>query len=584
MMAKSLFSKNHVEGVPSRRWDTRSVRCVGARSLVAAILGVTTLVAFVGTDAYAATLIPAFGAVSPYAVLEASSGTAIGVSNVIGNVGIVTASSAGASAGQLGTGLLSGVGNVVGSLLGNLHGSTGVSTGAASSAEGVAASIYGAVASESPSHVVGSELNGLTLTPGVYASSGPLALVGRIVLDASGVKNPNFIFQVPSNLTTAPGAQVVLGAGVRASDVLWQIGGATSVAAGAKVVGTILSEGPITLAAGVALVGRALSLTGAVNLDHDSISVPLGGATVVAGVPAVANATVPAVGVPSVAATPPLSVGLGTPSLSAVLHLLGTAAGSLPTLPTVGSAASGAPTSPSVGVGLPTALPFIPLQDIGVPELAVPTLPIGGIGVPTVTAPTTTVPSTPSVPSLGTALPVASLPVPLGGTSLPTVTTPTTTAPSTPSVPSLGTALPAVSLPLPLSGTSLPQLTTPTLASPSSPASGVELPSITLPSISPASVSLPHLTTPSTSTGKGTIVHGRVRESAPPHSSVTSHAKSTTTTIPGSGSTIPVGAPQTGFGGMAGSMSSRFLLALSALVLAACAGTFAVRSRRYQRG
>ncbi|HEY1761492.1 MAG TPA: hypothetical protein VGG17_02760, partial [Acidimicrobiales bacterium] len=136
-----------------------------------------------------------------------------------------------------------------------------------------------------------------------------------------------------------------------------------------------------------------------------------------------------------------------------------------------------------------------------------------------------------------------------------------------------------------LNGISLPQLTSPSALTPSfTPLPTLALPALTLPSISSGSLRLPALSvTPSTSSGVSKIVHPRVKESSSVHSSAAPHAKSTTSSASVSGSTIPVGAPQTGFGGMAGS-NLQLVMVFGALLLALCAGSLAIRSRRIQHG
>lgn len=571
MMKMSHLDRNRA--VRSTSPNVKTIRRVGARSLVAAVLGVAMLVAFAGTDAYAAAFIPSLGAASPYAVLGALPGTSTGLSRITGDLGLaaISSASAGASAssGLLGTGLLSGVGDLAGSLLGGVTGTTNVGNATALEAQGAASAAFHAAANEAPTHVItGSEFNNVALTSGVYALAGPLELAGRVVLESHGITNPDFVFQVPSDLRTAIGAQIVLGVGVRASDVLWQVGGATNLAPNTSLVGTVLSDHSITLGAGAKLIGRAISLAGAVNLDRNAIALPLVTAAVAAAAPAVsapANVVTPSRG--SGVALPSLSIGSGV-ALPVLLRLLSAPSLSVPTVPTNGSSSTGEGTPTSAEGGAPLALPFIPLGDIGVPELVTPTLPGTGIALPTV----------PTLPGTGIALP--------------TVTTPTSPTSSAPSASSGNSSARSTGLSLPLSGVSLPKLVSPSGSGASTPLSGLSLPSLSVPSITTPSVpsittpslSVPHLsTTPSTSPAKGSIARGRVKESAPSHSSASSHAKSSSSPT-ASSSPIPLGAPQTGFGGMAGSTASRVLLALLALLIAASASTFAVRSHRYQRG
>ncbi len=628
MATQSQLPKNCEAGGSSGSQGTRSARHVGGRSLVAALLGVTVFMAFASTGAYASSFVPSLGAASPYAILGTSSGTSTGLSSIVGDLGLTsgTSSSTGASAtsGLFGIGLLSSAGDLAGSLLGGVTGTTIVSTSAASAAEGAASAAYQAAAGETPTQTItGSVRRDATLTPGVYAVSGPLDLVGRLMLDARGDRSADFIFQVPGDLTTAPGSLVALGGGAQASNVLWQVGGTTALAPATSFVGTILSSGSIALGSESRIVGRALSLHGAVNLDSDSIDLPL----ISAVVGTVANTPSAAVGVlaPSARVLVPRRVaGVSTSlavdarvSLPLVrLRPFAIPTPTLPTVPAVGSMVPGTSTSGGLSVGLPLALPLIPLRTIGVPELAVSTLPTvpavsslipgtstsGGpsaglplalpliplrtIGVPELGVPTLP-PSGVTAPSAGTTVPATNaLPLPLSGISLPTLATPSL-APSSVTLPGLGSppssssSAPASSvLPLPLSGTSLPSPVSPP-ASSTTPSGEHSLPSLALPPATLSGVTLPALRTTPSSSG-GALIHPRMKESAKSHAPASPHAKSTTI-APASGSTIPVGAPQTGFGGMAGSGSTELLLALGALVFAVGAGALAVSSRRFQR-
>jgi hypothetical protein len=642
MVTKSLLAKDRKSNGSHK--GAHFVR-VATRSIIAALLGATMLVAFAGTGAYAVGIIPTLGAASPYVILGAASSASAGLSNVTGDLGLTSSTSTGASAssvssGLLGTGLLSSGGLLAGSLLGGVSGATTTNNSAAALAEGAAAQAYQVIDGESPTHALsGGVVRSVMLSPGIYAVAGSLQLAGRVVLDARGDSGADFIFQIPSDLTTSRGAQIVLGAGAEASNVVWQVGGGADLAPATSFAGTILSKGSITLGSGSKLVGRALSLAGAVNLTDDSNALPLVGAVVsAAGSAASAGASV---AVPTTLVRATNGVSEATPSIGtgarislplSSVHGLDLSTPNLSKIPGAGSSILGAGGVPT---GLSVALPFIPLQGIGVPALAVPTLgvptiPIANLGLPGTDAPTALpsaslsaapavgLPFIPlqgigvpalAVPTLGVpTIPIASLGLPAVG--VPTATLPNVTSAAVPSLPLSGIPLPALTLPssvpssvtlpgvsapasapglstlpLPLSGISLPQLTSPSALTPSgTPLPQLALPALTLPSISSGSLRLPALSvTPSTSIGSGKIVHPRVKESSSAHSSAAPHAKSSASSAPASSTTIPVGAPQTGFGGMAGS-DPQLLVVFGALLLALCAGSLAIRSRRIQHG
>jgi hypothetical protein len=70
----------------------------------------------------------------------------------------------------------------------------------------------------------------------------PLALSGRLTLDAQGDPRAAFILQVPSTLVTAPGSSVGLVNGAQACNVFWQAGGAATLGASSVFRGNLLTS------------------------------------------------------------------------------------------------------------------------------------------------------------------------------------------------------------------------------------------------------------------------------------------------------------------------------------------------------
>ena len=121
------------------------------------------------------------------------------------------------------------------------------------------------------------DISGLTLAPGLYKSTSALSLSGTLTLHGSGV----YIFQIASGLTVGSGGTVVLSGGATSSDVFWQVGSSATFGTTASFKGTILALTSISLATGAKLDGRALAQHGAVTLDTDSVTIPLGGTVLV---------------------------------------------------------------------------------------------------------------------------------------------------------------------------------------------------------------------------------------------------------------------------------------------------------------
>ena len=118
-------------------------------------------------------------------------------------------------------------------------------------------------------------LGGLTLTPGLYASTSSLAIsAGDLTLDAQEDSDALFIFQTATTLTVAVGRHVVLINGAKAGNVFWQVGSSATFGTSSAFDGTIMADQTITLDSGATLTGRALAHIGAVNLASNTVVKP----------------------------------------------------------------------------------------------------------------------------------------------------------------------------------------------------------------------------------------------------------------------------------------------------------------------
>jgi hypothetical protein len=125
-----------------------------------------------------------------------------------------------------------------------------------------------------------------TLPPGVYVSAtgSTIGVTGVLTLDGQGDANAQFVFQVPSALTTAagapglPGSQIVLVNGAKASNVWWQVGSSATIGTYARFQGNVLADTSISMGTGATVCGRllagAVTASGAVTLDSNVVSVP----------------------------------------------------------------------------------------------------------------------------------------------------------------------------------------------------------------------------------------------------------------------------------------------------------------------
>ena len=599
----------------------RSRRSRFVRGAVSVLTLAVLSVFAIGTSAASAAPCPSLGIAAPFAILGGAGITTTGGSSVVGAVG--SAVSLDAPTTTL-PGLVDGLLGTVDGLLG---GNDVVADTTAQSALGAAASAYQSASADVPTHVFsGGALLNVTLSPGVYAWPGSLSLGGLVTLNALGHRNGDFVFQIPGNLVTAARATVLLKGGAQASNVLWRVGGAATLAPSTSLVGTILADHDITLGRGTSLLGRAQSLTGLVNLDASTVTLPR--------VLAAASAMVGAVASRATTVVP----STGTSAPSGTTTTCTCAATSL----------------------VPKVLPLIPLSAIAAPDLAVPSghvgdvarivpgilgvVPLGNViaavdanansassaSVPTVALPPTTSPSIPTplsgvgLPSLGSStaspsvsnvaqlVPNLALPALVAPDALPSVSNVSGLAPNlslpalispavspsapsgTPSVPNL--ALPALVAPdtspsVPNVSGLAPNLSLPSLVSPSTaaPSATQLVPNLSLPSVATPpipSLTLPRLSTPlsSTSPGSGSLIRVRATPSSPgAHARASTHAKSTTTTTVPSGTSIPVGAPATGEGEPGAGWGPRMVVGFGALILALGSLVLGLR-RRHVRG
>ena len=119
----------------------------------------------------------------------------------------------------------------------------------------------------------GSNLGGLSLTPGVYSFSSSAQLTGVLTLDFQGDPNSLFVFQIGSTLTTASASSVLALNGGANNGLYWLVGSSATLGTGTSFMGNLLARESITMTTGANIVcGRAIALTGAVTLDRNTIS------------------------------------------------------------------------------------------------------------------------------------------------------------------------------------------------------------------------------------------------------------------------------------------------------------------------
>jgi hypothetical protein len=104
------------------------------------------------------------------------------------------------------------------------------------------------------------ELSGLTLYPGVYCSATAVKLSAvTLTLDGNNTANPQWIFQVGSDLTTSTATSFILTNGATEDGIYWAIGGSAYIGYSSSFKGTILSATSVSFGSSATIVGRALA-------------------------------------------------------------------------------------------------------------------------------------------------------------------------------------------------------------------------------------------------------------------------------------------------------------------------------------
>jgi hypothetical protein len=220
------------------------------------------LLPFLAVCAPAATML---GTAQSYAVLGASTVTNTGPTVVNGDLGV--------SPGSAITGFPPGL------VTGTMHAADPM----AFAAQNDLTSAYNTLAGLGPhTDLSGQDLGGLTLTPGVYFFSSTAQLTGTLTLDAQGLADAVFVFQIGSTLTTASSSSVLEINGVhslnQSDGVYFQVGSSATLGTDTRFAGNILALSSITLNTRATIdCGRALARNGAVTMDTNSVSIGTAG-------------------------------------------------------------------------------------------------------------------------------------------------------------------------------------------------------------------------------------------------------------------------------------------------------------------
>jgi len=177
-------------------------------------------------------------------------------------------------------------------------------------------------------NLTGTDLGGLTLTPGTYTFDSSAQLTGTLTLDGQGSTNATFIFQIGSTLTTASASTVELINGAGSCAVFWQVASSATLGTTTDFQGTIMAMTSITMNTGATIGvgglghgGRALAMNGALTLDTNIITPPPAGCAFAAAAtpsPGPSAPTTPATPVPGL---PDTSLGSSATPMTGVALL-----------------------------------------------------------------------------------------------------------------------------------------------------------------------------------------------------------------------------------------------------------------------
>jgi hypothetical protein len=211
------------------------------------------------TTSTTTTAIPNFcstlGAASSLSVLGASTVTNTGSSVVIGDLGLSPGTSV--------------VGFPPGTVVGTQH----ITDATAAAAQVAAQAAFTCLGALTPAPTLAADIGGTTVTPGAYTFASSAAITGVLTLDGGGDPNSYFVFIIPTTLTTATSASVILTNSAQAGNVYWIVGTSATIGISTVMVGTIIADQSVTMNTSAVLVGRAFALNAAVTLDTNVVSI-----------------------------------------------------------------------------------------------------------------------------------------------------------------------------------------------------------------------------------------------------------------------------------------------------------------------
>ncbi len=121
-------------------------------------------------------------------------------------------------------------------------------------------------------NMIEAQADGKILKAGVYKWSAGLTVTKDFTLE--GNTNDIWVFKIPGHMKVGSGVHMILGKGVQAKNIFWQVAGSATLEANSDFSGTIIAQQFIEIKNHATLTGRAFAKNGYVNLDQATINLP----------------------------------------------------------------------------------------------------------------------------------------------------------------------------------------------------------------------------------------------------------------------------------------------------------------------
>lgn len=115
--------------------------------------------------------------------------------------------------------------------------------------------------------------NDQVLTPGTYCQGAASILSGNLTLDGQGDPDALFIIKIGGSLSTSINSNIILINSASLCNVYWQINGEFALGDSSVFRGTLIVNGAISLLESSSLIGRGLSIAGAISLHNNIVTI-----------------------------------------------------------------------------------------------------------------------------------------------------------------------------------------------------------------------------------------------------------------------------------------------------------------------